>query len=94
MKKSGGSACNTVIAAANFGANTVFSGKVAADAVDTKSAGDMLAGAFLYAVTAGRDLKWAAELANESDARARVVGQFGPRLDAIKFDSIRQKFGI
>ena len=31
MKKSGGSACNTVIAAANFGAKTFFSGKVAAD---------------------------------------------------------------
>jgi len=92
MKKSGGSACNTVIAAANFGANTVFSGKVAADAVDTNGAGDMFAGAFLYAVTAGRDLKWAAELANESDAR--VVGQFGPRFDAIEFDSIRQKLGI
>ena len=31
IKKSGGSACNTVIAAANFGAKTSFSGKVAAD---------------------------------------------------------------
>ena len=31
IKKSGGSACNTVIAAANFGAKTFFSGKVAAD---------------------------------------------------------------
>ena len=31
MKKSGGSACNTVIAAANFGAKAFFSGKVAAD---------------------------------------------------------------
>ena len=31
MKKSGGSACNTVIAAANFGAKTFFSGKVADD---------------------------------------------------------------
>ena len=26
--------------------------------------------------------------------RARVVGQFGPRLDAIEFDSIKQTFGI
>ena len=51
----------------------------------------MFAGAFLYAVTAGRDFKWAAELANES--AARVVGQFGPRLDAIEFDSIKAKFG-
>ena len=31
MRKSGGSACNTIVAAANFGANTLFSGKVAYD---------------------------------------------------------------
>ena len=31
VRKSGGSACNTVVAAANFGANTLFSGKVAQD---------------------------------------------------------------
>jgi sugar/nucleoside kinase (ribokinase family) len=65
---------------------------VPADAVDTNGAGDMFAGAFMYAVTAGRDFKWAAELANES--AARVVGQFGPRLDVIEFDSIKQAFGI
>ena len=46
----------------------------------------------LLGVTAGRDFKWAAELANES--AARVVGQFGPRLDAIEFDSIKAKFEI
>ena len=65
---------------------------VPADAVDTNGAGDMFAGAFMYALTAGRDFTWAAELANES--AARVVGQFGPRLDAIEFDSIKQAFGI
>lgn len=65
---------------------------VPADAVDTNGAGDMFAGAFMYALTAGRDFKWAAELANES--AARVVGQFGPRLDAIEFDSIKQTFGL
>ena len=32
VRKSGGSACNTIVAAANFGANTLFSGKVAHDA--------------------------------------------------------------
>ena len=32
IRKSGGSACNTIVAAANFGANTLFSGKVAHDA--------------------------------------------------------------
>ena len=31
IRKSGGSACNTIVAAANFGANTLFSGKVAQD---------------------------------------------------------------
>lgn len=65
---------------------------VPTDAVDTNGAGDMFAGAFLYAVTAGRNFKWAAELANES--AAKVVGQFGPRLDAIEFDSIKQTYGI
>ena len=62
------------------------------EALNTNGAGDMFAGAFLYAVTAGRDFRWAAELANES--AARVVGQFGPRLDATEFDSIKQAFGI
>jgi len=74
------------------GETMIKSPGVAADAVDTNGAGDMFAGAFLYAVTAGRDFKWAAELANES--AARVVGQFGPRLDAIEFDSIKAKFEI
>ena len=74
------------------GESMIKSPGVAADAVDTNGAGDMFAGAFMYALTAGRDFKWAAELANES--AARVVGQFGPRLDAIEFDSIKQTFGI
>ena len=65
---------------------------VPADAVDTNGAGDMFAGAFLYAVTAGRDFKWAAELANES--AARVVSRFGPRLAAIEFDAIKHKFEL
>ncbi|MDA9281306.1 PfkB family carbohydrate kinase [Pseudomonadales bacterium] len=69
------------------GQETVSVPGVPADAVDTNGAGDMFAGAFLYAVTAGCDFKWAAELANES--AARVVGQFGLRLDAIEFDSIK-----
>ncbi len=65
---------------------------VLTNAVDSNGAGDMFAGAFLYAVTAGRDLKWAAELANES--ASRVVSKFGPRLDTQDFVSIKQKFGI
>ena len=74
------------------GKDTVSVSGVPADAVDTNGAGDMFAGAFMYALTTGRDFKWAAELANES--AARVVGQFGPRLDGIEFDSIKQAFGI
>ena len=65
---------------------------VPANAVDTNGAGDMFAGAFLYAITAGRDYIWAAELGNES--AARVVAQFGPRLEADEFESIKQKFGL
>ena len=41
MKKSGGSACNTVIAAANFGAKTFFSGKVASDDDGQHFVGDL-----------------------------------------------------
>ena len=41
MKKSGGSACNTVIAAANFGSKTFFSGKVAADDDGQHFVGDL-----------------------------------------------------
>ncbi len=74
------------------GDDTISVPGVPANAVDTNGAGDMFAGAFLYAVTRGHDFKFAAELANES--AARVVGQFGPRLDAVEFDSIKQKFGI
>ena len=64
------------------GQATVSVPGVPVDAVDKNGAGDMFAGAFLYAVTSGRDFKWAAALANES--AARVVGQFGPWLDAIE----------
>ena len=35
---------------------------------------------------------WAADLAN--DCAARVVAQFGPRLEASEFDAIRAKFGL
>ena len=65
---------------------------VPTNAVDTNGAGDMFAGAFLYALISGHNLKWAAELANES--AARVVGKFGPRLERKDFVSIKQKFGI
>ncbi len=65
---------------------------VASKAIDTNGAGDMFAGAFLYAITSGRGYDWAAELAN--DCASRVVAQFGPRLALKEFDAIKQKFGI
>ena len=61
-------------------------------AIDTNGAGDMFAGAFLYAVTSGNDYKWAAKLAN--DCAARVVAKFGPRLDLEDFDAIKRKFCV
>lgn len=48
------------------------------DAVDTNGAGDMYAGAFLYALSAGHTFASAGKLAAMS--ASRVVGQFGPRL--------------
>ena len=65
---------------------------VLAKAVDTNGAGDMFAGAFLYAVTSGRSYDWAAKLANYCSSR--VVTKFGPRLDLEDFDAIKAKFGI
>ena len=65
---------------------------VDAKAIDTNGAGDMFAGAFLCAITSGRDYAWAADLAN--DCAARVVAQFGPRLEASEFNVIKNQFGI
>ncbi len=49
-------------------------------AVDTNGAGDMFAGAFLYAITHGHSYAEAGKLA--SLASSRVVAQWGPRLEA------------
>jgi sugar/nucleoside kinase (ribokinase family) len=65
---------------------------VKAEAIDTNGAGDMFAGAFLYAITSGKSYGWAADLAN--DCAAKVVARFGPRLDSDDFTSIKQRFGI
>lgn len=53
---------------------------VGATAIDTNGAGDMFAGAFLYAITNGQSYVAAAALANK--AAAQVVSQYGPRLKA------------
>lgn len=47
-------------------------------AIDTNGAGDMFAGAFIYALTHGHDFGAAGRLA--SRASAQVVSQYGPRL--------------
>ena len=60
---------------------------VKAKAVNTNGAGDMFAGAFLYGITAGKDFKTAAELANK--AAAMVVERFGPRLEAKDFIQLK-----
>ena len=79
--------------AITFDGNTLNQSKgVEAKAIDTNGAGDMFAGAFLYAITSGKRYAWAADLAN--DCAARVVAQFGPRLEASEFDAIKAKFGI
>ena len=60
------------------GQNGFFVEATAVEALDTNGAGDMFAGAFLYAVTHGKDYEYAAKLATRS--AAKVVSQFGPRL--------------
>jgi sugar/nucleoside kinase (ribokinase family) len=59
-------------------------------AVDSNGAGDMFAGAFLYAVTQNHSLAQAAWLANQ--AAARVVAQHGNRLSASAITELKQAF--
>jgi sugar/nucleoside kinase (ribokinase family) len=49
-------------------------------AIDSNGAGDLFAGAFMYAITQGHDFAAAGRLA--SAASSKVVSQFGPRLEA------------
>lgn len=56
-------------------------------AIDTNGAGDMFAGAFLYAITSGQSFESAARLANR--AAAQVVSQYGPRLKAQQHAAIK-----
>ena len=59
-------------------------------ALDTNGAGDMFAGAFLYAVTHGHSHAQAAWLANQ--AAAQVVSQYGNRLTAAIMDGLKARF--
>ncbi|CUR46009.1 Ribokinase [Alloalcanivorax xenomutans] len=57
--------------------------------VDTNGAGDMFAGAYLYAITHGHDAVTAARLANA--AAGRLIVEFGPRLPNGAHQEIRQR---
>jgi sugar/nucleoside kinase (ribokinase family) len=59
-------------------------------AVDTNGAGDMFAGAFLYAVTHGHSLAQAAWLANQ--AAGKVVAQYGNRLSRETMATVQTLF--
>jgi len=59
-------------------------------ALDTNGAGDMFAGAFLYALAQGKDYKTAGDFA--SLAAAKVVSQFGPRLRAEQHEELKRDF--
>ncbi|MGS2718170.1 adenosine kinase [Eionea flava] len=66
--------------------------KIAANevtAVDSNGAGDMFAGAFLYAITNGYNYTQAGELA--SAASAQVVSQYGPRLKPEQHRDVLQR---
>jgi sugar/nucleoside kinase (ribokinase family) len=58
--------------------------------LDTNGAGDMFAGAFLYAVTQGHGHAQAAWLANQ--AAARVVSQYGNRLSNQAMAEVKARF--
>ena len=58
-------------------------------AVDTNGAGDMFAGAFLYALTQGFDYPSAGRFANH--AAAAVVSRYGPRLPAAEHGPLLQQ---
>ena len=59
-------------------------------AVDTNGAGDMFAGAFLYAVTAGEDFATAGRFA--SLCAGKIVANYGPRLPAADYAALRDEF--
>ncbi|EED30613.1 cell division protein FtsA [gamma proteobacterium NOR5-3] len=62
----------------------------AVDALDSNGAGDMFAGAFLYAITEGHDFPTAGRFA--SLAAGTVVSQWGPRLAPEQYGTLRDSF--
>ena len=67
-----------------------FHGPRAGHAVDSNGAGDMFAGAFLYAITRGEDFATAGRFA--SLAAGNIVAQYGPRLRAHDYAALRREF--
>jgi sugar/nucleoside kinase (ribokinase family) len=59
-------------------------------AVDSNGAGDMFAGAFLYAITRGEEFPVAGRFA--SLAAGRIVANYGPRLPAADYPALRAEF--
>jgi sugar/nucleoside kinase (ribokinase family) len=59
-------------------------------AVDSNGAGDMFAGAFLYAITRGEDFPTAGRFA--SLAAGKIVANYGPRLPAADYPALRTEF--
>ena len=60
------------------------------EAVDTNGAGDMFAGAFLYAITRGESFPTAGRFA--SLAAGNIVASYGPRLPAAGYQALRDEF--
>lgn len=63
---------------------------IATEAIDTVGAGDMFAGAYLYAITQGYAPPLAAGLAN--NAATALVGQYGARLSQQRLWTIKDQF--
>ena len=63
---------------------------VEVEAVDTNGAGDMFAGAYLYGITHAMSREAAGDFA--SAAAAKVVSQYGPRLEADDYRAIVKSF--
>lgn len=59
-------------------------------AVDSNGAGDMFAGAFLYAISRGEDFPTAGRFA--SLAAGKIVANYGPRLAAADYPALRAEF--
>jgi sugar/nucleoside kinase (ribokinase family) len=74
------------------GNKSIFVDGVKTKAINTNGAGDMFAGAFLYAISVGRDYVLAAQFANA--AAAFVVSQFGPRIETSAYAILKQQFNV